>query len=298
MPASVGALLVVLVSSLAWGGLDALRKLLVDRIPPLTLVALLTLGAVPLFAVWTVVDGVPAVRAGYLLPALTSVLLNVGANLAYVVAVRTGALSATVPLLSLTPAFTALLAIPLLGERPTPLQGLGILLVVAGAVGLNLPASSPADGRVSAFAAVRSWRREAGALFMVAVAFLWALANPLDKMAVERSSGPFHGLVLNSGVALGTLVGLAVQGRLRELAAVRHVRGPYAAALAVSALGLGLQLIAIQLLWVSLVETLKRGIGNVLAVIFGRLLFAEPITVRKLAAVGLMGAGVALVLLT
>jgi drug/metabolite transporter (DMT)-like permease len=294
MSASVGALVVVLVSSLAWGGLDSLRKLLVDRIQPLTLVALLTLGAMPLFALWTAVDGFPAVLPGYVLPALTSVVLNVGANLAYVLAVRTGALSATVPLLSMTPAFTALLAIPLLGERPTPLQGLGIFLVVAGAVGLNLPG----EGQVSGLAAIRSWGRESGALWMVAVAFLWALANPLDKMAVERSSGPFHGLVLNSGVAFGTLLGLAVQGRLRELGEVRHVRGRYAAALGVSALALGLQLMAIQVLWVSLVETLKRGIGNVLAVIFGRLLFAEPITVRKLAAVGLMGGGVALVLLT
>jgi multidrug transporter EmrE-like cation transporter len=46
-----------------------------------------------------------------------------------------------------------------------------------------------------------------------------------------------------------------------------------------------------------LVETLKRGIGNVLAVVFGRLLFAEPVTGRKLAAVALMAAGVALLLL-
>jgi drug/metabolite transporter (DMT)-like permease len=293
MTASVGALLVVLVSSLAWGGLDALRKVLAGRIAPLTLVCLLTLGAVPLFALWVAVDGMPAVRPGYAVPAVCSVLLNVGANLAYVMAVRTGALSATVPLLSLTPAFTALLAIPLLGERPSLLQGLGILLVVVGAVVLNLPV----DGEVSVTAALRSWRQP-GALWMVAVAFLWALAIPLDKMAVERASGPFHGLVLNAGVALGTLIWLAVQGRVRELGEVRRVRGAFAAALAVSALALGLQLIAIQLVWVSLVETLKRGIGNVLAVISGRLLFGEPITGRKLAAVALMGAGVALVLLT
>src|SRR5262249_4549448 len=148
------------------------------------------------------------------------------------------------------PAFTALLAIPLLGERPAPLQGLGILLVVAGAIALNLP-SGAAGGL--------PWRRETAALWMVAVAFLWALANPLDKLSVERASGPFHGLVLNAGVAAGTLAGLAAWGRLGELAQVRTVRGPFAASLAVSAAALGLQLIAIQHLWVGLVETLKRG---------------------------------------
>lgn len=299
MSASLGALLIVIASSLAWSAFDALRKLLVDRIPPLTLICLLTLAAVPLFALWVAVDGMPAVRPGYAVPALASVALNIAANLGYIAALRKAALSVAIPLLSLTPAFTALLAVPLLGERPTVVQGLGILLVVAGAIGLNVPArpGRPARPAGRPAGALRFWRRETGALWMVAVAFLWALAIPLDKLSVERASGPFHGLVLNAGVALGTLAGLTAQGRLRELAQVRTVRGPFAASLGVSAAALGLQLIAIQHLWVGLVETLKRGIGNLLAVILGRLLFAEAVTVRKVLAVALMVAGVALVLL-
>lgn len=292
-----GALLLVVLSSLAWGGFDALRKLLANRIAPMALLCLLTLASVPLFGVWAAVDGMPAasaaMSAAYALPALGSVVLNVAANLAYIVALRKAALSVTIPLLSLTPAFAAVMAIPLLGERPTPVQGMGILLVVLGAFGLNLPA----EERISPAGAFRSWRRDPGALWMVAVAFLWALTIPLDKMAVARVSGPFHGLVLNAGVAAGTLIGLTAQGRLRELADVRKVRGPFVAALVVSTAALGLQLLAIQVLWVSMVETLKRGIGNVLAVILGRVLFAEPVTGRKLAAVALMGAGVALLLL-
>jgi drug/metabolite transporter (DMT)-like permease len=293
MSTSFGALLLVVLSSFAWGGFDALRKLLADRLAPVALLCLLTVASVPLFAVWVAVDGMPRVLPGYALPALASVVLNVVANLAYIVALRKAALSVTIPLLSLTPAFTALLAIPLLGERPSPVQGLGILLVVLGAFGLNLPAGE----RISPAGAFRSWRREPGALWMVAVALLWALATPLDKMAVARASGPFHGLVLNAGVAAAMLTALAAQGRLRELADVRHVRAAFVAALGVSVAALGLQLLAFKVLWVSLVETLKRGIGNVLAVIFGRLMFAEPVTARKIGAVALMGAGVALLLL-
>jgi len=290
MSASLGALLIVIASSLAWSGFDALRKLLVYRIAPLALICLLTLASVPLFAVWVMVDGMPVVQPGYAVPALASVILNIAANVAYIAALRKTALSVTIPLLSLTPAFTSLLAIPLLGERPTWVQGLGILMVVAGAIWLNV------SGRIPS-AELRSWRHEIGALWMVAVALFWALAIPLDKLSLERASGPFHGLVLNAGVALGTLAGLAAQGRLRELAEVRTVRGPFAAALVVSAAALGLQLIAMQHLWVGLVETLKRGIGNLLAVLLGRLLFAEAVTLHKVAAVALMGGGVALVLL-
>ena len=293
MSTSFGALLLVVLSSFAWGGFDALRKLLADRLAPMALLCLLTLASVPLFAVWAAVEGWPAIRPGYTLPATASIALNVAANLAYIVALRKAALSVTIPLLSLTPAFAALLAIPLLGERPSLVQGAGILLVVLGAFGLNLPAGE----RISPAGAFRSWRRDPGALWMVAVALLWSLTIPLDKMAVARASGPFHGLVLNAGVAAAMLIALTAQGRLRELGNVRHVRGAFVAALAVSVAALGLQLLAIQVLWVSLVETLKRGIGNVLAVILGRLMFGEPVTGRKLGAVALMGAGVALLLL-
>lgn len=293
MSTSLGALLLVVLSSFAWGGFDALRKLLADRMAPTALLCLLTLASVPLFGVWVAVDGMPAVAAGYAWPALGSVVLNVVANLAYIVALRKAALSVTIPLLSLTPAFATVMAIPLLGERPSLVQGLGILLVVLGAFGLNLPAGE----RISPAGAFRSWRRDPGALWMVAVAFLWALAMPLDKMAVARASGPFHGLVLNAGVAAAMLAALTAQGRLRELGAVRGVRAAFPLALGVSVAALGLQLLAMKVLWISLVETLKRGIGNVLAVVFGRLMFAEPVTGRKLGAVLVMGAGVALLLL-
>jgi multidrug transporter EmrE-like cation transporter len=65
----------------------------------------------------------------------------------------------------------------------------------------------------------------------------------------------------------------------------------------VSAVALALQLIAIQMVWVGLVETLKRSIGNCMAVVFGRLVFGEAITLRKIGAVGVMVVGVALILM-
>lgn len=292
MSVSLGALLLVLATSLAWSGVDASRKELATHVQPVPLLFLLTAAAAPLFALWLVVDGMPAVQPGYLLPAFASVGFNVAANLAFLTALRVSPLSVTVPLLSLTPVFTALLAVPLLGERPTWLQALGILLVVAGAFALNLPD----EESLSPAAFLRSWRRERGALWMTAVALLWSLCVPLDKLAVERSSGPFHGLVLNAGLAVAILAVLLAGRRLPELAHVARARRAFVLAVFLSAAALGLQLLAIQVVWVGLVETLKRSIGNVSALLFGRLLFAESVTPRKLLAVLLLGIGVALIL--
>lgn len=285
MAIPLGALLLVVGSSLAWSAHDVSRKLLVGRVRPVPLAFLLTAAAAPLFAVWTAVDGMPAVQPGYALPAAASVLLNIVANLMFFAALRSSALSVIIPLLSLTPVFTALLGIPMLGEVPTPLQGLGILLVVAGAFALNLPEERP------------YWRWDPGAALMTAVALLWSLTVPLDKMAMARASAPLHATVLCGGVAAAVFAMLVWQRRLGELAGLRHVKGVFALALVTSLLALGLQLLAIQQIWVGLMETLKRGIGNVSAVAFGRVVFGEPATLRKLLAVGLMAVGVGLILI-
>ena len=117
--------------------------------------------------------------ADYWLPGLGSTIINVAANLAFIEAVRRSPLSLTIPLLSLTPVFTTLLAIPLLGEIPETRQWLGIAAVVVGAFWLNL-----SRGSISLRNAWEAFGREPGSRLMVAVALMWSLAMPLDKMAV------------------------------------------------------------------------------------------------------------------
>jgi multidrug transporter EmrE-like cation transporter len=81
---------------------------------------------------------------------------------------------------------------------------------------------------------------------------------------------------------------------------VRGIRGgwaPFVGALVGSTLELGFQLAAVRILLVSVFETVKRGLGNLLAVALGRLVFGEPLTWAKLAAAVLMAGGVALILL-
>lgn len=293
MSTSFGGLLLVLACSLAWGGCDLTRKLLAGRIRSMPLVVLVTVAAVPMFLAWLLIDGVPAVRSSYWTPALASVALNVGANLAFFRTLRSAALSIAIPLLSLTPVFTTLLAIPLLHQQPTWLQGAGIVLVVAGAFALGLPE----DGPVTPAAAWRAWKSDHSALWMLIVAIGWSLTVPLDKMAMDQASGPLHGLVLNAGVGGIVALVLLAQRRLGELRDVRKAPVVFILGVLASAVALGLQLIAIQKVWVGLVETLKRGIGNGMAVAFGKLIFQEAITVRKIAAVGLMVVGVALILM-
>ncbi len=280
----LGLLLVVL-AALAFSGLDVVRKLLTDRVRLVPLLFAMTAGVVPIYTVWFLLVGGAGPQEGYVVPAAASVVLNVAANLLFLGAVREGGLAATVPLLSLTPVFTALAAMPLLGERPTVLQWGGILAVVAGAFLLHDPQT--ADER----------RRHArGAWMMVGVAVCWSVAPPLDKLSMEASSPMFHGIVLQGGVALAVLPYLLTAQR-GWWAETRASAGLITASVALSAVAVALQLVAMERVLVGLLETTKRGVGSTAAVLLGVAFFSERAGFRRWAAVAIMTAGVATILL-
>jgi drug/metabolite transporter (DMT)-like permease len=299
-----GPLLLALVASVASAGFDLTRKLLGRHLSPLPMLVLLAAGSVSLFAVALAVQGgVSPPAAAYFPPALGSVTLNLAANLAFLQSVRMAPLSATIPLLSLTPACTALLAVPLLGERPSARVGLGVVLVVAGAFWLG---SRPAEKAGEAGAPPAAMRHLAGAArsrtvqgiwLMAAAAFLWSVTTALDKLAVRHADPAFHGLFLTAGIGLGAAAVLVAQRRLHELAAVRQARGLFLLTLLSGTLALAFQLLAIRVVLVGVMETLKRATGTLSALAVGRLLFAEPLGWQRLAAASTMAAGVALIVL-
>ncbi|MDP9122746.1 MAG: DMT family transporter [Acidobacteriota bacterium] len=309
MAAGLLPLLLVLGTSLASSGFDLSRKVLGRHLAPVPMVFLLAAASVPLFGAALLATGGAHATSAYWPPALASVLLNTAANLAFIQSVRIAPLSSTVPLLSLTPATTALFGMLILGERPAPAALVGIALVIAGALWLNLSPHRPPSAAPPAVVAVplpeaagddprhRSTFRRPGAWLMAGTALLWSLSIPLDKLAVARAAPPFHGLVLTAGVALGTFAVLASRGRLAELTGLRRGMAPFLCALLASTLDLGFQLLALRVVQVGVIETVKRGIGNLLAVLLGRIVFGEALTGPKLAAATLMAAGVALILL-
>jgi len=297
--------LTLFVSALGWAGLDVIRKLLMGKLRARGLLFLMSAGAVPLFLAWMLAAGYAPPRAGYWTPALASVLLNVVANLAYLQAVRLAPLSLATPLLSLTPAFTTLMAIPLLGERPAWRAVGGIALVIAGAVWLHRSARSAHSARAAQAATAEDQSREAedgrrrklGALMAVLTAFLWAITLPFDKLALAQAVPGFHGVVLNGGLALVVLAVLISRGETAEIGEGRRAPGLLLAAILVGGFALASQLLVLPHLLVGTVETLKRGVGNLGGVFFGRLFFGEPVTPAKLFAVLLMAGGVGMILL-
>lgn len=281
------AIALVVGCALAWTAFDLVRKLLVGRVDAIPLVFLLTALQVPLFALWAGYDGVLTQPAGnYWAPALGSVALNLVANALFIKALQVSPLSVTIPLLSLTPAFATLVSIPLLGQHPSGRQIVGIVLVVLGALALNVVGERASSHR----------RFEPGALMMIGVALLWSLTPPFDRMAMDRASPQFHGVILSAGVALGLGLVLLVQGRLGAVRPAFERPGLVTLAIATSAVALGLQLAALAVASVAVIETTKRGLGNFASVVVGLACFDEHVPPARWAAVVVLVVGVAMIL--
>ncbi|MEE8523940.1 MAG: DMT family transporter, partial [Thermoanaerobaculia bacterium] len=277
------AFLILTACAFAWVGLDLLRKLLAGRARALPITCLMVLAQLPLFLLWAAVDGRWQVGTGYWLPGLGCIVVNLGASLTYMQSVRRSGMSATLPLLSLTPVFTTLLAIPLLAEWPRPIEAAGITVVVVGAFLLNTPPRASLGGWWQGVS------QEKGAPWMVATALLWSMAPPFDKLAMRHASAGLHALIMVVGIVAGLWSVLFVRGELGELRGHgRRTWGLLAAAAVVAGVALFFQLMAIQMMWVGLVETFKRGVGAVMALVLGRWVFSEELSGRRLAAVLMM----------
>lgn len=283
-------LILGIASALCWAGLDVARKALAREASPTALAVFLLFGQLPLLGAWAAVDRTWVTDTRYWPPALASMALNALANVLFMRSVRLSPLSRTVPLLSLTPVFGALAAMPLLREVPGLSQWAGILLVVLGALILNSGSSG---------SWWRSLTHERGALPMIAVALLWALSTALDKRALPHAAPASHAFLLCFGSAvilMSWILGAGQQAELgRVLGAPKALLGVMVG-LAVAALAL--QMMALQWLWVAMLETLKRALGVLGSVALGRVFFLEPIDRRKQAAALFMVAGTVLLALS
>jgi len=269
---------------------DLVRKKLTGSMPAAAILVWLALGQVPLFVLVVWRQGDFAIGPEYWIPGLVSILFNIVANLAFLRALEIASLGVTIPLLSLTPAFATLLSIRVLGQLPSPIQMLGILLAVAGAFVLNF---DPGQGATPA-GVWRSLAREKGSLLMIGVALCWSITPAFDKLAVEASGVYTHGLLLNGGVGVGALLWLAARGKVRTLRPNRFVGGTVLVASLVGFVALVFLLKAYSSVWVGFVETIRRAVNSGLALAFGYWLFQERVRKAQVLAVILMTAGVAL----
>ncbi len=295
---SVGIGLAV-ASSLGWVTADVMRKKLATDLPPLVLAvrlalyqAFMMLLAVPLIlstpslGVWSEWEISPS----YWMAALPTFLCTAFGHITFLKAVKLSDLGLTIPYLSFSPIFVMVFATIFLQETPSSMGLVGILIVVVGAFFLN-----PSRGSDRTQKQQVSGDR-LGAVLMLITAMLWSAGAAFDKVALQHSSPLAHlTLLLVSSFCILAMTNLLIrQGKQPRTALSRW---PALIACAVMLISLGLQLAAYAYWDVAYVETVKRAIGLVGSVTLGALIFKERGVRRRLAAVGVMTLGTAVLIL-
>lgn len=135
--------------------------------------------------------------------------MEVGASFMYIRPIQVSSLALTQPFLAVTPLFTVLTGQWITGEAPTPAGLMGLLLLAAGAYGLNLYLTR--SGWLEPWRAVR---REQGFWMMLCVAVIYAYTSVLGRKAVQHSSPLFIGAVYPLLVGLGVITILGIRRQL------------------------------------------------------------------------------------
>ncbi len=199
---------------------------------------------------------------------LIDVLLVSIANVLYFRALQVSPLSLCIPFLAFTPIFLIPTGFLMLRELPPAAKLLGVVLVVVGSVLLHRRLFA-----VSWTAPLKAIVQEKGSRYMLIVAFIFSITNPLEKKLVLMSDVYTQAFVYGIGLCVFFFV-LTLAKRDDFVVALRGNMLWIAAAGVMDGVSLLLQFASYHYIDVVISISIKRA-GIVLAVFFGWLFFRE-----------------------
>ena len=271
-------LTMTLIASLAWSVFDLKRKQLVQHTSALALSFWLTIAVIPVYVLWIVGLDIPWPETAYWLPGLASLIVSTVAVVAFVRALKIGEIALLMPVLSLAPVVSSLLAWVLTGEVLSQREMLAMAVIV---------------GIIFLLQGGWQFKVRKGFGLMCVVACGWGTGTAFDNLAVQSAEPVMHAFLqcIGIGVLLGT--GLLIRDQ-------RIPKAPAAIPLIIATLlfcmAVVSQFYALIGMHPGVVETVKRGIGMLGAVIWGVWLFGERVRSWQLALIGLLVLSIAVLM--
>jgi drug/metabolite transporter (DMT)-like permease len=203
----------------------------------------------------------------------------------YFRALQISPLSMCIPFLAFTPVFLIPSTYLILGQKPQPIKLLGVALIVVGSLVMHRQLFA-----VGWLAPVKAVIEYKGSRYMLMVAFIFSLTNPLDAKLVAMSD------VYTEACAygLGLCIAFFLWARLQKNDFAAAARGNFkwiALAGLCDAVSLLFQLASYAYIAVVITVSIKRA-GIVLSVLAGWLFFREKEITDKVVAASVMFCGV------
>jgi drug/metabolite transporter (DMT)-like permease len=246
-------------------------------------------GAVILFSA-SLVRGIPEIGTQFYSSVFVTGILNVFAVVLYFRALKKTDISLSLPMLSFTPLFLIVTSFLILGELPSYVGGMGILLIVSGSYVINM-----STDHKELFYPIQQILRNNGVLDMLGVAFIFSISANYNKIAVLNSDP----ILSSAGIFLVTAVPFLVYAKTTGENIIRSHKKVWGWVLAtglVISLTAVLINIALTMQIVPYVISLKR-LAVLFAVIFGGVIFHEKHIARRLIGTLIMLAGAIIIVL-
>jgi drug/metabolite transporter (DMT)-like permease len=203
----------------------------------------------------------------------------------YFRALQISPLSMCIPFLAFTPVFLIPTTYVILGQKPQPIKLLGVALIVVGSLVMHRQLFA-----VGWLAPVKAVIEYKGSRYMLMVAFIFSLTNPLDAKLVAMSDVYTEACAYGLGLCIAFYLLSRWQKGDFAAAARENVRWIALAGLC-DGVSLLFQLASYAYLAVVITVSIKRA-GIVLAVLAGWLFFREKEITDKVIAASVMFCGV------
>lgn len=196
--------------------------------------------------------GMEVLSGRFLWTLLASSVLQLIVILLYFKAIKRSEISVTLPLITLTPLFMLITSPIMIGEFPSTLGIIGIILIVAGTYVSNL-----SEDPKKVFAPFISLVKNQGSRYMLLVAFIWSITSNLDKVGVEETS-PVFWAFSKDFVILIYLIPILLWKSKKPWLQIRNRKGPLMMVGFFRSTSVLSQMFAIQFILVPYVISIKR----------------------------------------
>ncbi|AOW99463.1 hypothetical protein BJP34_08340 [Moorena producens PAL-8-15-08-1] len=234
---------------------------------------------------------IPELGRNFALALMIGGSLNVVGMSLYIQALSRSDLSITVPFMTFTPLFLLVTSPIIVGEYPTPLDMVGILMIVVGSYSLNLK-----EKRNGYLAPFKGLLKQQSPKLMLTAAIIFSISSNVDKVGVQNSSPIFWAIAMHSFVSTGMGVIMLCKSRSK----LNQIPKNLLSLVPIGFFQAGVilcQMTALEMTFVSHVIAVKR-MSALISVILGCLIFKEPGIQERATGAAIMVLGVVLISLS
>jgi len=280
------SILICIISAFFWAAFDLTRKLSLQKISSVSLLLIFTLGQTLIFGSWVFYEDPFLNVKSYIIPGLALIIISLFSALLFLKAIKQSDLSLTIPLLSLSPLFSSLFSLIFLNEKLSYFQYIGVFLIIFGTLILY-------SKRITLGEILKSFKvliNNRSARLMFVVSLIWSLTPVLDKLCLKNSSINIHGFIQSFGLVI--LLTSLLKREKHEIIGLKKNWKLILITTFTGILATVLQFYAILFNYVPIMEAIKRSVGQLSSVVFGKIFFKEKITKPKILGVIVLSFGV------